>query len=260
MTKAKLVLDDEGFETLGNALLLGYSIRMMQRRNGPLRDEDGSVDRVEYSARSELRDALERAGGYDRRLAGGIDVNANSLLEGVPEVFQRWADLANSDADIANLRLREIDFVSYLPVGSELLRALEDADGYELRTPLAKLGPTKLTFRIMKMVLDYYSGDMEKLNAGDVAIANQATYMPQTRLSRRGFAVEDRPFIELAFHALKSGSAKNPNEAIRMIEDGLWKDVAPQAGSFDAAVAGGGSSLSKRTRLYKQVVASLKKS
>ena len=135
-----------------------------------------------------------------------------------------------------------------------MLRSLEDADGYELRTPIAKLGPTKLTYRVKKMVLDYYAGDVEIFDALEVAIEKQEAPPPKrTSHTRRGFADEDRPFVELAMRLLEDGRAKNANEAIGLIENGLWKEISPEERSFHAAVAGGGNYESKRSRLYGQV-------
>ncbi|UWR12419.1 hypothetical protein [Sulfitobacter mediterraneus] len=250
---AKLILDDEGFEILGNALLLGYSVRMIQRQNGLVGEQDGLEDRIESSEARELRDVLERAGAHDRRLTGSIDANGAFPAAEFASVFERWVNLANSDADIANLRLRGIDFISYLPEGNELLKALKNTDAFELRTPLAKLGPTKLTSLVTKMVLDYYNGDFGTVCVVSGSVENQETNPQKDNHSRVGFGDEDRPFVQLALRVLESGRAKNANRAVVLIESGLWKEVEPEAGSFEAAVAGNGTYGSKRTRLYKQV-------
>jgi hypothetical protein len=251
MTMAKLILDDEGFEILGNTLLLGYAIKKMERQKWPSSDDENSVSRLEYSESSELRDVLESAGAHDRRLAGGIDATGGPLIESFPDIFKRWATLANSNADLASLRLKEIDFASYLPAGSELLTALERASGYELRTPLAILGPTELTRCVKKMVLGYYSEDAEIFDTG-VVVPEESSTRHNSR-SGRGYYVEDEPFVEFAMDLLKSKRAKNPNKAMLMIEDGLWKEVAPEEKSFIAAVEGTSIIESKRMRLYKQV-------
>ncbi len=39
MAKSKLILDDEGIEIVGNALLLGYAIKRMERQKWPADDE-----------------------------------------------------------------------------------------------------------------------------------------------------------------------------------------------------------------------------
>ncbi len=252
MAKAKLILDDEGFEILGNALLLGYAVKTMERQKWPAGDEEDFTYRLESSESSELRDVLEGAGAHDRRLAGGIDATGGPLIESFPDIFKRWADLANSDADIANLRLREIDFSSYLPMGDELLSAIENASGYDLRTPIATMGPTELTRRIKKVVLGYYNNDVPITDVADVTFDGETT-KPKSSGSRRGLKVEDEPFVELAMELLKSKRAKNPNVAVHMIENGLWREVAPSAESFQTAVAGGGNDQSKRMRLYDQV-------
>jgi hypothetical protein len=252
MAKAKLQLDDEGFEILGNALLLGYALKKMGRQNGGSGSREVLESRVEYSEGYQLREVLDIAGAYDRRLAGKIDANGGAPLEKFPDLFQRWADLANSDVDFATLRLREVDFISYLPAQSTVLRALEDASGYELRTPLAMLGPTELTRRVRELVLDYYSRDKKSLASVDAVILEELKNQQSNR-SRRGFEAKDEPFVEFAIELLKSERANNPNDAMRMIEDRLWKEIAPDAESFEKAVAGGGQYDSKRRRLYDQV-------
>jgi hypothetical protein len=75
----------------------------------------------------------------------------------------------------------------------------------------------------------------------------------QSNRSRRGFEAKDEPFVEFAIELLKSGSARNPHDAMRMIEGGLWKEIAPDAETLDDAVDGGGEYPSKRHRLYNQV-------
>jgi hypothetical protein len=94
---------------------------------------------------------------------------------------------------------------------------------------------------------------VEISNALDVTIENQETLPQKTSHTRRGYTDEDRPFIEVAMGLLKGGRAKNANEAIVLIEDGLWKEISPEESSFYAAVAGGGTYESKRHRLYGQV-------
>lgn len=252
MAKAKLILDDEGFEILGNALLLGYAVKTMERQKWPAGDEEDFAYRLESSESSELRDVLEGAGAHDRRLAGGIDATGGPLIESFPDIFKRWAYLANSDADIANLRLREIDFSSYHPMGDELLSVIENASGYDLRTPIATMGPTELTRRIKKVVLGYYNNDAPITDVADVTFDGETT-KPKSSGTLRGWKVEDEPFIELAMELLKSKRAKNANVAMLMIEDGLWKEIVPEAKSFMAAVAGHATYVSKRSRLYKEL-------
>jgi hypothetical protein len=46
MTTAKLILDDEGFEILGNTLLLGYAIKWMERQKWPSGDNENSASRL----------------------------------------------------------------------------------------------------------------------------------------------------------------------------------------------------------------------
>ncbi|MGJ8589399.1 MAG: hypothetical protein ACSHXW_14705 [Yoonia sp.] len=95
--------------------------------------------------------------------------------------------------------------------------------------------------------------DLKDILSTDSLSSGEATNTQKSGDTRRGFDVEDEPFVELAIDLLKAGRAKNPNDAMRMIEDGLWKEVIPEAGSFMAAVAGPASYDSKRMRLYRRV-------
>jgi hypothetical protein len=114
------------------------------------------------------------------------------------------------------------------------------------------LGPTELTRRVRELVLDYYSRDKKSLASVDAVILEELKNQQSNR-SRRGFEAKDEPFVELAIKLLKSGSARNPNDAMLMIEDRLWKEIAPKKDTFEDAVAGGGEYPSKRHRLYNQV-------
>jgi hypothetical protein len=95
--------------------------------------------------------------------------------------------------------------------------------------------------------------DLKDLLLVDRPRSEEKTNNPQSKGSRRGFGVEDEPFVELAMELLKSKRAKNPNKAMLMIEGGLWKEVAQEKESFIAAVEGTSILESKRMRLYKQV-------
>ena len=95
--------------------------------------------------------------------------------------------------------------------------------------------------------------DLKDLLLVDRPRSEEKTNNPQSKGSQRSLNVEDEPFIELAMDQLKRELAKNANVAIQMIEDGLWKEVVPEAKSFMAAVAGHAAYESKRLRLYKKL-------
>lgn len=73
--------------------------------------------------------------------------------------------------------------------------------------------------------------------------------------SRKGYDDEDQPYVDLVCELLDQDNAKNPNHAVQMLERGLWKTIAPNAISFEQAVSGVGSYDSKRSRIYKKVMA-----
>jgi hypothetical protein len=112
-----------------------------------------------------------------------------------------------------------------------------------------QLGADRLWFAL---AFDLES-DFRDLLSTDSLIAELETNAKKGRGSRRGFEAKDEPFVEFAIELLKSERANNPNDAMRMIEDRLWKEIAPDAESFEKAVAGGGQYDSKRRRLYDQV-------
>jgi hypothetical protein len=75
MTMAKLILDDEGFEILGNTLLLGYAIKRMERQKWPSGDDENSVSRL-----SDDRCAIV-AGAYSS-VVGPLKRSGEILLHG----------------------------------------------------------------------------------------------------------------------------------------------------------------------------------
>ena len=83
--------------------------------------------------------------------------------------------------------------------------------------------------------------------------SEKTTNTRQSSGSLRGHKTDDKPFVDLAFNLLESGQAKNAHAAMRLLEDGLWKKVAPEAKSFDQAVLGGGTLKSRSARLYNQL-------
>lgn len=95
--------------------------------------------------------------------------------------------------------------------------------------------------------------DLQDLLLADSLRSEKKTNKSQSNGSRRGFGVEDEPFVELAMELLKSNCAKNPHVAMGMVEDGLWKRIKPEEKSFEAAVAGKATYESKKTRLYTKL-------
>jgi hypothetical protein len=112
-----------------------------------------------------------------------------------------------------------------------------------------QLGADRLWFAL---AFDLESDFRDILSTEDL-IAEEETNAKKGRGSGRGFEAKDEPFVEFAIELLNSERANNPNDAMRMIEDRLWKEIAPDAESFEKAVAGGGHYDSKRQRLYNQV-------
>ena len=112
-----------------------------------------------------------------------------------------------------------------------------------------QLGADRLWFAL---AFDLESDFRDILSTEDL-IAEEETNAKKGRGSGRGFEAKDEPFVEFAIELLKSERARNPHDAMRMIEGGLWKEIAPDAETLDDAVDGGGEYPSKRHRLYNQV-------
>ena len=83
--------------------------------------------------------------------------------------------------------------------------------------------------------------------------SEKTTNTCQSSSSSRGHKTADKSFVDLAFNLLERGEAKNANEAMGLLEDGLWQEAAPKDKSFENAVAGGGTPKSKSARLYEQL-------
>lgn len=169
MAGEKLQLDDDGFALLGNALLLGYMVkgstsyfeRQTLRRGGYSVSSD---DRERYCAseRVELRDVLDTAGALGDWLYGPFNPKIENALGPLDKAFQRPLDVAASDLPIARLRLKDVAFSADDVRVFDLAEALQNGHPYELRTPLARLGPTALTRQVLALVLAYFRGEVAR--------------------------------------------------------------------------------------------------
>ncbi|OIQ67135.1 hypothetical protein GALL_512880 [mine drainage metagenome] len=158
----KLALDDDGVAVLGNALLLGYLWRLLQRREGLPFSYDRALDarneRRETSERIALREALADFGSLDGQIEGPLD---EQPIEPIAESHRRWREALNSNSEIATLRAVDLD----IPNGHPLESIISPLPVYDRRTPFAKLGPTAATREIIGFLMPRLRGEAEALGA-----------------------------------------------------------------------------------------------
>ena len=92
-----------------------------------------------------------------------------------------------------------------------------------------------------------------------VRTGNENEKMPKRLGTKSGYSSRDKPFVDRAIQLLESGQTGNANEAVTLLANSEWKNVSPDAASFEKAIAGHGTFESKKKRLYNQVRERLKR-
>lgn len=197
MAGDKLKLDDDGFAILGNALLLGYMANRAKFHFMPKALKTPELyqnDRVEAGERKELYEVLDRAGALGNWYCGGFDPLLEAAVQPIGMVYQRSLDVAAADSPLAKLRLMDIDFGS-LAMRGVLADALKTAVSYELRMPLARLGPTDLTRAVLKLVLEYFMQDMALVSG--ISPGEAAFIGPDSLKCAAKLLTQDKPMDRL---------------------------------------------------------------
>lgn len=158
MGEPKLKLDDDGMILLGNALLLCYLKDLVDFRqlDPETRNDRRQTERQNASERVELRDVLELGGALGNWVYGPYDPRPGAGLERLAEYEARILKEVNDDTPRARLRLGDVAFAEGHLMLNGLAHAMKLADPFELRTPIALLGPTILTRKVVALVLSYF--------------------------------------------------------------------------------------------------------
>ena len=161
MTTAQngMAYSDSDMVVLANALLLGYfnwsgSLFLEAWRFG-LRPskKDLARDRIESPVTSTLRDVLVGAGALDQLIEGLFGSDGFSSMH---QFWQNAIDTSNSDHPISRVCIRDVALPVELVEKYEIDAVFSRLSGYEVRTPIARLGPTDATRLLMKVCIDYF--------------------------------------------------------------------------------------------------------
>lgn len=150
ITGQTLRMDDSGFSILGNALLAAW---WNGKHRDPARDEDL---RREVSERTELRDLLEYEGVLDDAFAGPFRPDGDYAPESLGSVARRLEAAVNSNEWFAMVSVNVIDFTGLAQMPPDLAEALAAASPAERRTPIARLGPCRITRALRGLVIDCF--------------------------------------------------------------------------------------------------------
>ncbi|MEQ8895657.1 MAG: hypothetical protein RID23_01080 [Roseovarius sp.] len=170
MDTEQITLNDLGVALLGNAVLLGGQLMNADKHT---QHSDRVRARTIAQPRgrwSELRDALYAAGMLDDRLSAAMDVSKDKLGEGHANRFRRLKEIAESDVDIANVRLGDFDFPTAVAERYRIADALAAAKPEELQAPIALSGPSELMDAARALVVDY----MKDLAAFELGMTREA--------------------------------------------------------------------------------------
>lgn len=241
-------LDDVGMTLLANALLLGYSFALVQRRGRSGDPDSRRIDRIEYSERRELREVLLLAGALDHRLDAGGE--SGEAMEPLGEWDRRIKKLSHSQDDIAQLRTLDITFPEAIKTQFGILSNVDDIDPFELRCSFANLGPTPHTRTILKLVLEYFCSSkardlVKSSHQGEALVARETGIRvpgpadpisleakraalgtdtligcedePCNVVPNQGFTETDKPYVEEGVRMIRDGRARSAMEAARIL-------------------------------------------
>lgn len=150
----KLVLNDDGWRVLGNAILLAW------HTDNPR--ADNNQQRLIYSELYELRELLFCAGALAQEFE-----SPDTLT--VAEKRKQIRSLQGSDLPFAILRATDLDHQTCERIPQAVYDALFSARDSELRAPLSRLGKCNLTDSLRKSVLCYFRGEAQPINFQGVA-------------------------------------------------------------------------------------------